>query len=70
MNYYFGFDIFGWILWIQVSPDRFGHKIASLMLRPSQLDTITPGELKEFFQSPNFILRDGWRLFRALPKGE
>jgi len=67
MQYQFGFVFPFRIFWFNVSPERFAKKAANFLLRPGQHETIKPAELLGFFVSPDFILRDGWRLYRAVP---
>ena len=64
-RYQYGFDLFFRILWISVSPERFGKKISPLFLRPGQEDFIKPAELLPIF-TDDFVMRDGWRLYRAV----
>jgi hypothetical protein len=66
-NYQFGFVLPFRIFWINVSAERFAKKAADFLLQPGQRATIAPAEILGFFVSPDFILRDGWRLFRAVP---
>jgi hypothetical protein len=65
-RYQFGFDLHFFIFWRTVPTEKFGKKIAPLILRTGQEATITPEELLPMF-TKDFILRDGWRLFRAIP---
>ena len=65
-RYQFGFKIFSLIFWFGVSPERFGKALQKIILHPSQIG-IAGNELIQFFQDPNFVLRDGWRLYRAIP---
>lgn len=65
-KYQYGYSIFGaFILWRMVDKYKFAKKIAPLLLQPGQEETITPNELLPMFTS-NFILRDGFRLYRAV----
>lgn len=67
-RYQFGFD-FGLIFWFPVSVERFKKKVAPLLLTAGQLDGIKPEEILPFF-TEDFILRDGFRLYRAIPRGK
>ena len=64
--YQFGYDLGLFIYWRRVSTPAFAEKIAPLLLDPGQFETITPNELLPFFVQ-DFIVRDGWRLYRAVP---
>lgn len=66
-TYQIGTQIFGLIFWRKVSPEKFGKKVAPLLLSAGQLDTIQPAELLPIFQH-DFILRDGNTLYRAIPQ--
>jgi hypothetical protein len=65
INFQFGYDLGIFIFWRTVPAARFAKKVHPLFLQTTQLDTIRPEELLPFF-TPDFIMRDGWRLFRAV----
>lgn len=64
-DYQYGFDLGILIIWFRVSTERFEKKVAPLLLRSEQRETIKPGEVLPFFNS-DLIMRDGWRLYRAV----
>jgi hypothetical protein len=66
-RYQFGFEIFSYILWFNVSAERFGKSLQNFLLHPGQIKNIEGSELIGFFTDPSFVLRDGWRLYRAVP---
>ena len=67
MQYQYGFVFPFRIFWFTVSAERFAKKAADFLLLPGQHANIAPAEILGFFESPDFILRDGWRLYRAIP---
>lgn len=67
-RYQFGTRIFGVIFWRTVSQEKFAATVAPLMLQIGQTETIQPGEILPFF-THDFILRDGRKLYRAVPMG-
>lgn len=65
MRYQFGYHLLFTVVWRTVSAEVFEQRVGPLLLKPEQFATIRASELLPFFQ-PDFILRDGWRLYRAV----
>lgn len=66
--YQIGFDFTFLIFWHAVSPEKFGVRVAPLLLQSGQMEGIKPAELLPIFND-DFILRDGRTLYRSIPKG-
>lgn len=63
----FGFDFGLFIFWRTVPEKKFAERVHQLMTDINQRNTISPAEVVPFF-SEKFVLRDGRRLYRAIPK--